>query len=72
MMAREMFSEKEARASAEVGGATGKGVAILVETVAIVLFESVDGGGGEMEVEVKVGGWCGWGTLFVCDGSVVG
>lgn len=36
MMAREMSSEKEARASAVVGGATGTGVAVLVETEAIV------------------------------------
>lgn len=37
MMAREMSSEKEARASAVVGGATGRRVADLVETEAIFL-----------------------------------
>lgn len=52
MMAREMFSEKEARASAEVGGATGRGATVMVETEAIV-FEIVDGGEGE-------GGWMVW------------
>lgn len=58
MMAREMSSEKEARASAVVGGATGRGVAVLVETEAIFL--------------VVLCCWrrrCEW-RSFVCGGSV--
>lgn len=35
MMAREMSSENEANASADVGGTTGRGVAVLVETEAM-------------------------------------
>lgn len=38
MMAREISSEKEARASAVVGGATERGVAVLVETEAMVMI----------------------------------
>lgn len=39
-MAREISSEKEARASTVVRGPTGRGVTVLVETEAIMFWKS--------------------------------